>query len=193
MSTLPAASTSAVPTSSVAERTPSPECTNPPVDLLTLVFQSDPVACYGNAPLTVDGYLTVMGGVIDGPCMVIEPAWFSCRSGIVTLEPVHGSAAVTSGNMLIACDPPCGGSLYAFPVAIDPASGIIDPATGRVPEALFGRNVRATGHFDDPAAQTCHAPPGVTGWGWETPPPASVWIAACLATFVATRIMPLNP
>ena len=76
-SVLPTPSPTATPTTPT-DRTPSADCINPPVDVVTLVYQSDPVACYGGASLTVDAYLVVVRGSIDGPCTAIEPAWFSC-------------------------------------------------------------------------------------------------------------------
>lgn len=191
-SSLPSPSSAALPTSSPkptpttpADRTPSADCINPPVDVLTLNYQSDPVACYGGASVTVDAYLVGGFGAIDGPCTAIEPAWFNCASW-VELDPVRAPAALTMSNLLVACSPACGDPVAFLFAAIDPAAGIV------IGE-FDATNVRVTGHFDDPAAQTCNIPKGLIGWDWETPPPASYAIESCRRIFVVTRIVPLGP
>ena len=166
----------AIPTPSSAERTPSSECINPPVDLLTLVYQSDPVACYANGPLTVDAYLTGVGA-IDGPCLFIEPAWFACDAW-VALEGVRKTATTTSIILAATSGP----GYYAFFAAVHPTLGT---------DVLRDRNVRVTGHFDDPAAQTCQQTELVGGA--ETLAPAAEMIEACRRIFVVTQVVPLEP
>jgi hypothetical protein len=171
---LPTPSPTALPTPS--DRTPSPECIHPPVDVLTLAYQSDPVACYGNTPLTVDGYLT-SPGVIDGPCAFVEPAWLSCNSW-VELDVVRTTAATTS---IILAYVSTGNTSYPFFAAIQPTAGPRDQ--------FMDRNVRVTGHFDDPAARTCRF---VAGSGFsDAPNPATDLISSCRRIFVVTTIVPL--
>ncbi|MEX2522359.1 MAG: hypothetical protein WD736_06350 [Chloroflexota bacterium] len=142
----------------------SSDCVNPPVDIVTLIFQSDSVACYGNESLTVDATLMGGPGAIDGPCVDIEPAWLGCDSS-VALAPIHDRNKFSPWLL----------------VAVDPASGIGT-------DELIDTNVRVTGHYDDPAAQTCRFD--------ETyvPPPTDVdWIEGCRSTFVVASIEPLTP
>jgi len=40
----------------VPTQTPAAGCVNPPPDIAALSDQTDPIACYGNAPLTLDAY-----------------------------------------------------------------------------------------------------------------------------------------
>jgi hypothetical protein len=172
-STMP--SPTAIPTPSAAERTPSSECINPPVDVLTLVYQSDPVACYGNAPLTVDAYLSGVGA-IDGPCLYVEPAWLACDSW-VSLDVVRKTATTTS-------------IILAYVTTSNPLLAAIHP-TAEPRDQFMDRNVRVTGHFDDPAAQTCRYAAG-SGWP-DAEFTASDLISSCRRTFVVTQVMPLAP
>ena len=50
-----------------------------------------------------------------------------------------------------------------------------------------GVAVRVTGHYDDPAAQTC----ALTGAGLENFPPDLI-VLMCRSSFVATEIAPTN-
>ena len=119
-----------------------------------------------------------MTGVeIDGPCQYVEPAWLGDCGSFVELYPVLDRSKFSP-------------SLFA---AIDPASSNVDPATGGVLEALFGRNVRVAGHYDDPAAPLCHPTGGFSGIPAETPHPGSDWVNGCRATFVLTSIVLLAP
>jgi hypothetical protein len=169
----PSPTPTAPPTPS--DRTPSAECINPPADVLTLAYQSDPVACYGDAALTVDAYLTG-GGAIDGPCIYVEPAWFACGSW-VDLVVVRKTA--TTPSIILAYV-----SIYSpFFATIDPAAEPMDQ--------FMGSNVRVTGHFDDPAALTCRY---TAGSGWPTAEfTASDLISSCRGLFVITTIVPLGP
>lgn len=88
------------------------------MDVLTLAYQSDPVACYGNASLAVDAYLT-SPGVIDGPCDFVEPAWLACSSW-VELDPVRKTAATTSIILANTFGPP-GPTMWLF-AAVHPTA-----------------------------------------------------------------------
>ena len=141
------------PTASV-EASPSASltafCVGPPVDFEMLI-RADPVACFGNASLTIDG--EIIAGVADCP-ITVEPVWLSCPQTFLGLIGETRKLGVPQ-----------------LAVAIDPASGL----------SLAGpnTNVRVTGHFDDPAAQSCP----VTG---------SITIEHCRATFVVTEVVPLG-
>jgi hypothetical protein len=169
----PSPTATAPPTSS--DRTPSAECINPPVDVLTLAYQSDRVACYGDAPLTVDAYLTGVG-VIDGPCIDVEPAWLACGSW-VDLEIVRQTATTPS-------------IILAYVSIYNPFFAAIDP-TAEPRDQFIGSNVRVTGHFDDPAARTCTYS---AGSGWPNAEfTASDLISCCRRLFVITTFVPLAP
>ena len=158
-----------------SNRTPSAECINPPVDVLTLAYQSDPLACYGDAPLTVEAYLTGVG-VIDGPCIDVEPAWLACGSW-VDLGVVRKTATTPSITLAYV-------SIY------DPFFAAIDPAA-EPRDQFMGSNVRVTGHFDDPAARTCRY---AAGSGWPNAEfTASDLISSCRQLLVLTTIVPLAP
>lgn len=155
-----------------SDRTPSAECVNPPVDVLTLAYQSDPVACYGDAPLIVDAYLTQVG-VIDGPCLDVEPAWLACGAW-VELDVVRKTATTPSNTL-------------AYVSIFNPLFAAIDPTAGPG-DQFMGSNVRVTGHFDDPAALNCRY---TAGSGWPTADfTASDLISSCRGLFVITKIVP---
>jgi len=97
----------------------------------------------------------------------VEPAWLGCPSGLLELV---GETRKVGAPFLL--------------VAVDPASGISLP--GRI-----SMNVRITGHYDDPAAQTCRETGRVAGMG--TPEPAAVTIEGCRGRFVVTHVVPLQP
>lgn len=158
------ASPSAAPS---AEASPSTaqaaDCVNPPVDLTSLIDVADPVACYGNAPVTVDG--AIIAGVADCPAAP-EPVWLSCPQTFLRLI---GETRKVGVPMLT--------------VAVDPTSGV----------SLAGPNtsVRVTGHFDDPAAQTCQMTEPLPSSVGGTPEPAAQVIEGCRTTFVVTEVVPL--
>jgi hypothetical protein len=150
------------------DRTPSAECITPPVDLLTLINQTDPVACYGDTELTVEA--EPMGvGAID--CGGVEPAWFGC-SAWVALQPIVMGRISTGFVLAATTGPPALLSMFAA----------IHPETAVVPNDIYGEQLRITGHFDDPAAQTCvetEAPFGV-------PSDPDDVIEGCRGVFVMT-------
>jgi hypothetical protein len=151
-------SPSPVPTQTLAA-----DCVNPPVDITSLINVADPVACYGNAPLTFDAYS--VGGVADCP-VTVEPDWLACPQGFLLLV---GETRKVGAPQLT--------------VALDPASGVSSGGNA---------NVHVTGHFDDPAAQTCHEterPASVGG----TPEPVADTIERCRRTFVVTEMVPIQP
>ena len=125
---------------------------------------ADPVACYGNAPLTLDAYPVAVS--VDCPVSG-EPAWLWCPSG--ELELVGETRKVGAPFLLVAVDPASGASLSGH----------------------FNTNVRITGHYDDPAAQTCRETGRVAALG--TPEPAALTVEGCRRRFVVTQVVPLQP
>lgn len=167
--------TSDLPASS-PEGTPPADCVNPPPDVTTLVEQHDPLACYGGAALTFD--TTVMGlGVVDCPGG-LESAWLSCGA-LVGLYPIPETSRPW-GVILAARSQDFGEPLYAV---FHPD---IEGLRARVLDVL----VTVTGHYDDPAARSCHNtswPPG------GDPPPVEDVIHACRSTFVITAVDQYEP
>ena len=122
----------------------------------------DPVACYGDAQLTFEA-TWLGGGEADCPAAP-EPAWLAC-------SPFGLQAA---GDMRKV------GPLELF-VAIHPSASL---SIAFEPYA----QVRVTGHFDDPAAKTCHE----TQLGdAETLAPAAETIERCRREFVVTEAVAL--
>jgi hypothetical protein len=66
----PATPTSPTP---VPPQTPAVGCVNPPPDIAALSNLADPVACYGNAPLTLDAHL--VGPVQVDYVVSVAPSW----------------------------------------------------------------------------------------------------------------------
>lgn len=148
----------------VPTRTPPADCVNPPPDIAALSAQTDPVACYGNAPLTLDASPVAVS--VDCPVSV-EPAWLGCASGELML--VGETRKVGAPFLLV----------------------VVDPASGVSLSEHFNTKVSITGHFDDPAAQTCHETGRAAALG--TPEPAAVTIESCRGKFVVTQVVPLKP
>jgi hypothetical protein len=153
---------------SEAARTPSAECINPPPDLLTLINQTDPVACYGDTPITVDAEVVGVGAI---DCAPMEPAWMACGEW-VALQPISAQAG-TTGFVLAAT---------TGPNALPQLFAAIHPETALESSDIMGRPLRITGHFDDPAAQTCRQTEPV--FDETTPPPPD--ISGCRHLFVMT-------
>lgn len=135
----------------------------PDIETLTELIGpgGNPVACYGDTPLTFDG--EIIAGVADCPGAG-EPLWLSCPQTFLRLV---GETRKIGAPMLT--------------VAVDPASGVSlgDPNT----------SVRVTGHFDDPAAQTCQLTEPSPGQSLE---PVALSIEPCRQTFVVTQAVPLT-
>ena len=91
----------------------------------------------------------------------IAPTWF-CLPGIFLGVP---GASSDSGLM--------------------PLDAYWDPSSG-LKAASFpaGATIQVTGHFDDPAAQSCH----VTSAAGQSPEPAAEVVLACRETFIVTGV-----
>jgi hypothetical protein len=134
------------------------DCVKPPHDVASLIDVADPIACYGNTPLTFDA-TWLGGGVADCPSAP-EPAWLACSS--FSLQAFGDTRKVGPPQLFVAVDPSVSVSL-SEPFA----------------------QVRVTGHFDDPAAQTCRD----TQLGdAESLAPAAETIERCRSTFVVTEV-----
>ena len=151
------------------DRTPSAECINPPADLLTLINKTDPVACYGDAEITIEAEPIAIGAI---DCAALEPGWFGCGSW-VALQPIVVGMRTTGIVLAATTGPPALPWMFAT----------IHPETALSSIDIIGEKLRVTGHFDDPAAQTCveKEPP----FGGPATPPDEV-IASCQRLFVLT-------
>lgn len=151
----------------VSSGTKPATCVAPPTDIDTLIeitgsgsqdSGSDPVVCYGDAPLTFDA-TWLGGGEADCPTAP-EPAWLACSP--FSLQAPGDTRKVGPPGLF---------------VAIHPSAKLSIPA-----EAYA--QVRVTGHFDDRAAQTCHE----TQLGdAKTFAPAADLIEFCRRVFVVTE------
>jgi hypothetical protein len=143
---------------------------NPPTDINTLIdLQStgpsdpagDPVACYGQTALTLDA-TWLGGGVADCPAAP-EPAWLACSP--FSLQAPGDTRKVGAPQLFVAIHPSASLSIPSEPYA----------------------QVRVTGHYDDPAAQTCRETQ--LGGDAETLAPAAELVEGCRSTFVVTEVV----
>ena len=160
------ASPSATPSPTPSSSLPA-GCVNPPTDINTLIdLQStgpqdppgDPVACYGDAPLTFDA-TWYGGGVADCPAAP-KPAWLACSS--FSLQAPGDTRKVGAPQLSVAIHPSASLSIPNEPYA----------------------QVRVTGHYDDPAAQTCRETENAFGGSLA---PAAQMIELCRRQFVITE------
>lgn len=151
------------------EAIPPANCVNPPRDVATLVEQRDPVACYGDADLSLDANLTTAIGAIDCPGG-LEPAWFGCER-LVSLSPAPGTSNAPAVVLAMLSSGP---ELFA----------VLHPDIEHLRPRLLDVLVLVTGHYDDPAARECH----FTSWPDNNPPPVEEVVAGCRSTFVITGI-----
>jgi len=162
---MPTASTPPAPT--VATLTPptSPMpsgCSNQPPDLAAIVVL-DPaarLACFGASTLTFQA--TIFKPISDcGVGPRIAPAWF-CLPGIFL--------AVAGG---------------ASDNGLPPLAAYWDPGSRLTPASFpADGTVQIAGHFDDPAARTCH----ITSASGASPEPAAEVVLGCRETFVVTTV-----
>jgi hypothetical protein len=149
--------------SNITTVSPAADCINRAPDIAALSHQTDPVACYGNASLTLDAYPVAVS--VDCPVSV-QPAWLGCPSGLLMLV---GETRKVGAPFLMV---------------------VVDPASGVSLSAHFNTNVRISGHYDDPAAQTCRATVGSAALG--SPEPAAGTVERCRGTFVVTGVVSLQ-
>jgi hypothetical protein len=181
LATLPAASPTPSPEPTLPEwfnRTPSPECVAPPPDLMTVIFTEHKVECYGRTPLT-------LSGVIDGigtydPLLRTEPAWLATPQ--LTLQAIIDEAGSQAQPITLAAAQqgvarPSSWSPPDLWIVAHPASGI------ELGDYML-RAVTVVGHFDDPAAMTCHYLEDYSALGF---PPEDA-VGYCRAQFVVTEI-----
>jgi hypothetical protein len=171
--TPPAASLAAAPSASPPPivQSPAPSasgpapsgCVNPPPDLATIVAL-DPaarLACFGGSSLT---FAAIVSKAISD-CGVgprVEPGWF-CLPGVFLAVPNPSAIA----------------DLPPLDVYWNPTSGL-KPAT-----FVAGASVKVTGHFDDPAASTCHITEVPSG---QSPPAPDQVVLACRETFIVSAV-----
>jgi hypothetical protein len=163
--TLPIASSSPGPSAATQSPPTSPMpsgCSNPPPDLAAIVVL-DPatqLACFGGSTLTFQA--TVLKPISDcGVGPPIAPAWF-CLPGIFLAVP--------------GASPDIG---------LPPLAAYWDPSSRLTPASFpADGTVQIAGHFDDPAARTCH----LTSGSGASPEPAAEVVLICRETFVVTAV-----
>jgi hypothetical protein len=136
-------------------------CVNPPPDLSAIVAldASTRLTCFGGSSLTFAA--TVSKAILDcgiGPR--VEPAWF-CLPGVFLAVP---NASPDSG--------------------VVPLDVYWNPSSGLTPASFpADKTVQITGHFDDPAASTCHVTSVPAGQSSE---PSDQVVLTCRETFIVT-------
>jgi hypothetical protein len=126
-------------------------------DLSNYVWpESDALACWRDSALSFNAER--IAGIVDCFSRVV-PDWLACPQ--VLLYEVGDTGKVGVAQLI---------------VAIDPARDLAWP---------MNTAVRVTGHFDDPAAQTCRQAEGPT---LGTPQPEADTIESCRRTFVVTQV-----
>jgi hypothetical protein len=152
----------AAPASLPATEAASSGCVNPPPNLVAVVTldAAARLACFGRSTVTFDA--VVFKAIMDcGAGALVDPVWF-CFPGVFLDRP------------------------NAPPDASQFMAAYWNPASGLKPASFpFGPTLRITGHFDDPAALTCHEVDVPAGQATE--PPADV-VLACRETFIVTAV-----
>ena len=153
----------------------TPNCPRPDLDGLIGLTGTAGLACFGDAPLTVEGAYGGCSYVTPG---VITPSWLG--SAFCWLRPLG-----TPTDALL--DQP----MFVFHV---PAESSAISTLGYEPATP----IQIVGHFDDPEAQACVAGP-MPGPEPTPPPPSDEILAAqavvlgCRSSFVMTTSEPLMP
>ena len=163
------------PAPTVGEPIPE-DCVNPPPDVGTLIEHDRRAACYGNADLTIEAHAALTGGAVDCPGE-LDPSWLACGGTIVELYPLD-AAGVQPPIILAARSPHSGPYL----------SAVLHPDSGIDLQHGLDAPVTAIGHFDDPAAATCH----YVSWPDDQPPAPAEVVAQCRETFVITELALLD-
>lgn len=140
----------------------------PQVDALIALAGIASLACYGDRPLT-------FGASYDGPDAIIpstvSPFWLVGFGYL--LRPM---------GCVFECGPPTPTPHFRPFLFVHRLGGTAFPDGFGHP---VGSDVQVTGHFDDPAAQSCRAGllPGETA-----PPPAADTVLLCRTQFVVTEV-----
>jgi hypothetical protein len=150
------------PATNGASPTPAPTptaCPGAAADLTDLALMDPPKAvdCLGHRSITITGY-RYEGECACGVGPPRTPSWL---------------ADVFSGRFIQALPGPARSRVLS--VHFDPAAGIPEDLPGNVPLTI-------TGHFDDPAAQTCRSLDGSES--------RDAVITACRQAFVVTELHP---
>jgi len=153
---------------------PSPqECGAPPNDIVKLVNVEGALtaACFGDQPLTFRAWTVGCYGCSAPPSAGPgsgQPAWLAQPPKATTLF-LSPSRVGLWGAIEAVLDPSLRGSVIPGPI----------------------RQVRVTGHFDDPAAQSCRRVP--TEFEEQSYAGVADIVAGCRATFVVTEIREIGP
>jgi len=163
---------------------------------MAVIFNSERLACYGDAELTLEGTVGQIGAY--DPYLGCEPEWL-CHP-YVSLHAIIEQAHVAPTIVLAAIshDPLAWTGEWPTPdlwFVVHPQSGITDAellalVTGSPDTQVTEAHpvpVRVTGHFDDPAASTCVYTEDYTNIGIAPEDAAR----GCRNTFVVTSITSL--
>jgi len=142
---------------------PADECPALPADFLefTVADTAGLVACRGDAPISFRAWSVECPGCSGYQVGVAEPAWLLRPTDQLYLSPVESR----DQNWW-------GATVLRPPLTVDPS--------------WLSNWIEITGHFDDPAAATCHSPPTADALQWWQGQQALV--NQCRQTFVATAV-----
>jgi hypothetical protein len=175
----PAGSRPTPPASAIPEPPTAPlptpaDCPADPVTIEAIVGLSpyDRAACFGSRKLTFRAWVVDPGEGYGGTCAPTTPRWLQ-----PCVLPDWWLAADRTYNAGSEEDHHVIGAPKVLDALKSPG------ATGDLKGV--GRWVEVTGHFDDPAAATCHTQPGPAGIGQ---PPLASLVLQCREQFAVTRI-----
>jgi hypothetical protein len=127
------------------------------------------LSCLGDTPVTVRGVLLARDGGCPPGDPPIEPAWLNNSTCEVALFSIGSLAEV---------------DVAGFDVALGPSVEL--PSVGNSADSPDTYDAEITGHFDDPAAQTCRR--ASSGNGVDAAMTADEIVLNCRATFVVTAL-----
>ena len=151
----------------IIERVPDPatdHCPALPNDLpgFLVLDRAAAVVCFGTAPITVRGYSVSCGGCSDPFDETSQPAWLAGPgANQLFLKAIAGNDGGWD------------------------ASVVLSPSVAGEPDWVNAW-VEVTGHFDDPAAATCHHQPRVDELAYWSGQQS--FIDGCRQAFVVTRV-----
>lgn len=139
------------------------ECAPPPTDAVEFISFDRPafIACFGSRPITFRAWSVRCDDCVGQPDEHFVPDWLAPSANSLLLSPIIGSGWW--------------------------ASAVLDPVIGSRPtDDMLDAWLELTGHFDDPAAASCH---------WSPPPDAIGYysgsrqiIETCRQQFVVTAV-----
>ena len=143
------------------------------------------LACFGGQTLTVTGFVASPGGLGGTMSYTRAPDWLYAGW---YLQPTDRMTELGPGVRV-------GGGPF-LPIAVPPALGSCGAEWQTEPACPFGRYVghwiKVSGHFDDPAAGTCHVSSRNPSANPASVPTASQVVEICRSVFVLSAIEPVS-